>query len=346
MALLFVDGFEHYAYTDFLKKWTGNGLIPSLVAMSTTAGRRGGGCLTFASGYPTVCATKVLPGNPATLIAGAAWDMDNNPGGAGFLAFLDSTTATTNVTLYLTASKAIAAYRGDVGTLLGTSANAVVPSTGYCHIEAKVLIHATTGTVDVRVNGVSVLSLTGQNTKQGTNAYSNTVKIGVPGSMATTGKIDDFYVCDNSGSTNNNFLGDCRVDTLFPTADGNYSAWTPNSGTVHFNRVNEAAPDLTTYDAGLTIGDRDSYGMADLASLSSQTIFGVQINAAVLKDDAGAKSICTMARSGGVDGDGASAAVSTSQQYVSQVFETDPNGAIAWTQTSVNAMEAGVKVTA
>jgi hypothetical protein len=38
--------------------------------------------------------------------------------------------------------------------------------------------------------------------------------------------------------------------------------------------------------------------------------------------------------------------LSTSQTYISQIYETDPNGAIPWTQTSVNAAEFGVKVTA
>jgi hypothetical protein len=86
--------------------------------------------------------------------------------------------------------------------------------------------------------------------------------------------------------------------------------------------------------------------MGNLAALTSQTVYGVQVNAAVLKDDAGAKSVATFVRSSSTNGDGASTVLGTSQVYVSQVFETDPNGSIAWTEASVNAMEAGVKVTA
>jgi hypothetical protein len=35
--------------------------------------------------------------------------------------------------------------------------------------------------------------------------------------------IDDLYVCDSTGSTNNTFLGDVRVDTVRPIGAGNYS---------------------------------------------------------------------------------------------------------------------------
>jgi hypothetical protein len=85
--------------------------------------------------------------------------------------------------------------------------------------------------------------------------------------------------------------------------------------------------------------------MGNLTALSSQTVYGVQVNAAVLKDDAGVKSVSTMVRSGSTNGDGASVGLSTSQSIISQIYELNPNTSTAWTESTVNAAEVGCKVT-
>jgi len=203
-------------------------------------------------------------------------------------------------------------------------------------------------TCKVRANGVDIITVAaGQDLKNTANATASQVSLGHHGtSGGATPTYDDLYICDGTGGTNNDFLGDCRVDTLYPTSDGNYSQFTPSTGSSHFALVDETTPNTTDYNDGATVGDRDSYGMGNLAALTSQTVYGVQVNAAIVKDDAGAKSAATFVRSSATDGDGAGVALGTSQAYVSQVFETNPNGSVAWTETTVNAMEAGVKVTA
>ena len=86
-------------------------------------------------------------------------------------------------------------------------------------------------------------------------------------------------MCDTGGSANNDFLGDVRVETLFPTADGANTAWTPSAAGSHFNKVNEATgtfPDGdTTYVADATPGDRDTYVMSDLAAAAGN-VYGVR----------------------------------------------------------------------
>jgi hypothetical protein len=336
MALLFVDGFDHYATADITKKWTTN----SGATISSSSGRRGGGALNINySGYYVAKGVA----NSATLIVG----FHLNPPAYStssfeFLRFSDGSTA--QVVIYRLTSGAFQVYNGSF-TILGNSASGVLADSVAHYVEVKVKFHGSAGTVDILIDGVSVLSLTGKNTISSANAYANLVTL-FGGSVFTNYYYDDLYICDALGSTNNNFLGDVRVDTLFPTSDGNYSAFTPSTGSLHYALVDEATPNTSDYNEGAAVNDRDSYGMGNLATLASQTVYGVQVNAAILKDDAGSKSAATFVRSSGTNGDGASAAISTSQVYVSQVFETDPNGSIAWTESSVNAMEAGVKVTA
>src|SRR5437764_673985 len=46
--------------------------------------------------------------------------------------------------------------------------------------------------------------------------------------------LDDLYVCDATGTTNNTFLGDVRVHTLVPSGNGTDSGLTGSDG----NQVN------------------------------------------------------------------------------------------------------------
>jgi hypothetical protein len=335
MALLFMDGFDHFLTADASKKgWTINSNT-----INPTAGRRGGGALAFGSSLFT--SSKPFPANLQTVVVGCAY----NPfvlGSSAFLSLVDGSTQ--QVTVGANSDGSLKVFRGaNNGTLLGQTAPALYVPGAYFYLEVKAKIDPTVGTVELRINGVSVLSLSGVNTRSTANSYVNQLYVVSQGSGSF---LDDLYVCDISGTKNNDFLGDSRVDPLLPNADGTYSQFTPSTGTSHFALVDETTPNTTDYNDGLTVGNRDSYQFTNLASLASQIIYGVQANAAVLKDDAGAKSICTFVRSGTTDSDAATAVLGTSQTYVSQIFETNPSGGVAWTEASVNAAEFGVKVTA
>jgi hypothetical protein len=338
MALLFVDGFDHYATADILKKWDAlvNGSI------NASGGRRSGGCLTLGVGSYGV--KKNLPGSYSTLIVGFALSPTGTDSSNNVICVLYES-STIHIKLRYNTSNKIEVYRGS--TLLGTTAN-TVPISSFTYLEIKAVIHDTTGSIVIKLNGVTDLTLTSIDTRNGgTAGVIDQVHLGDPLTFCQNCKIDDFYIADTSGSApNNDFLGDVRIDTIYPTSDGNYLQFTPSTGSTHFDLVDETAPNTTDYNSSSTVNNRDSYGMDNLAALSSQTVYGVQVNAAVLKDDAGVRSLSTMVRSSITNGDGASVSLGTSQRYISQLYELNPNGSVVWTETTVNAMEAGVKVTA
>jgi hypothetical protein len=339
MTLLFMDGFDHYATADITKKWTAT----SSGAINASSGRRGGGAFRVALNTGTV--TKTLAATASWVVGGAIkFTALPTSFAAELIALLDAGSLQCNVKLNVDGTLSVT--RNGTALTDGTSVYTLSAGSFY-YIEFKVTIANSigAGTCKVRVNGVDVITVaTGQDVQATANASANQVRYGTFGSA--TVDWDDVYICDQSGSTNNDLLGDVRIDTIFPTSDGNYAQFTPSTGTDHYALVDETAPNTTDYNDGAAVGDRDSYGLGNLSALTSQTVYGVQVNAATLKDDAGAKSAATFVRSSSTDGDGASVALGTSQTYISQVFETDPNGSIAWTETTVNAMEAGVKVTA
>ena len=117
------------------------------------------------------------------------------------------------------------------------------------------------------------------------------------------------------------------------------------TGATHSGMVNDPVPNLANYNYALTPGLRDSYQFQDLPSLVSPVVYGVQVNAALLKDDAGNKQVALFTRaSGGENTDGATFVLGTSQTYVSQIFEKNLNGTTDWTQASVNSSEFGAKI--
>src|SRR5205823_4358813 len=125
------------------------------------------------------------------------------------------------------------------GTVLGTTSAAISINTWY-HVEIKTTVHPSAGTAQVWLNGVSRLSLTGLNTRSTGNATANQFAIGPVlnnQNVGTTFDYDDVIVYD--GQTTDAFgnpamtgpVGDRGLSVRALTADGNYTQFTPNSGT-------------------------------------------------------------------------------------------------------------------
>lgn len=333
MSLLFIDGFDHYLLADHMKKWTAN--TGSFLTIGTTGGRRGGGCLDINHRFGS--AKKALNVNCETIIVGFAVKITGNQ---DYLVMTMGEGDNIQIQVKMNNNLGLEVYR--YTTLLGSTPNNTFTYNEYFYFELKVKVSDTVGTVTLRVNGVTALALTGIDTKYSANAYVNYIQLNSP---VNSTYYDDLYICDGLGSTNNDFLGDCRVDTLFPNADGTYSDFTCSTGTTHYALVDETTPNTTDYVDGGTVGNRDSFGLTDLATLASQTIYGVQVNVAANKDDAGVKSLAPMVRSSTTNADGTSAALGLTQRFISQIFEQDPSASAAWTEATVNAMQAGAVVT-
>lgn len=328
--LIFCDSFDHYATADITKKWT----TDQGATIASTHGRRGGGAIETGTSFEV---TKSLPANIATAIVGFAYKYSVGGSTGRILSFIDS--AAYQCTVYIDATGHLLFYRDNGGTLLGTSVETISSGT-YTYIEVKVTINGSTGSYEIRKNGISILSASSQNTQASGNATLNTIAI--RGLAGPTVNYDDLYVCDTSGTINNDFLGDIRIDANYPTGDGTFQSWNPSSGSAHFSLVDVTTPDLTDYVYTSTPGNKDTYTFSALGGAVS-AIYGVQVNAAALKDLSGTRTIALTCKSGSTNSDGSSQALSTSQVYYSSIYETDPNILAAWTVANLGTAEFGVK---
>lgn len=344
MSLIFFDGFDTYGTSNLLLDWTQS---IGTNAINNTGGRRSGGALYSPNNAhlnnaitPVHAVSRSLPSNFTTFICGVAFEASIFHVVKNIITFRDSGTRQLEVGV----NTAGQLFVSRAGTVLATS-GASISLNVYNYIEIKATINNTTGSYEVRLNGNNVLSATNVDTQNTANAFINEVLLGayeraLGDTTLCTHKYDDFYFCDTTGSTNNNFLGDIRVDAIYPTADGFYTQWTTSTGTDHYALVDETDPNTTDYNSDGTIGNKDSYVMQNPPSLIAQSILGVKTKVAALKDDAGARSLKLGVRSGSTNGLSAAQGLSTSQAYYSHILETDPNTSAAWMPAAVDAVEA------
>ncbi len=229
-------------------------------------------------------------------------------------------------------------------TLLAVSANALLLNTWY-FLEFYVHIHASSGSAIGRVNGVEWVSITGANTKGASGSGANNLYF----NGTNTFYLDDIYLLNDSGATNNTFLGDVRVETILPNAAGNRADFTPGgsgSSANNYQNVDELQQDGdTSYNKSSTAGHIDSFAFQDL-SVATGTIYGIQSLILARKTEAGDRTIKRKCRIGSTYYDGSAVAVSKvdSYYYIAEILETDPSTGSAWTISGINAAEFGYEV--
>lgn len=342
--LLWMDGFDHYGdgATGVANMDDGPyAEVDSAHVPSTTQARTGSRSLKL-PGSNIGLTRRVFGADLTTVGVGAAVRLDNLPLESGVLIpfqFRDNANDM-QLSISIETTGAIAAYRGDGGgTLLGTS-TALLTADTWHHLEVKVSIHDSTGTVEVRLNGVTILNLTGQDTQA--TAIASTSQLVLRTRNNSGGAdcyVDDLYAWDTTGSANNNFIGDRKVHTLFPNADGASEDWTRSTGADSFALVDDFPPnDDTDYISTATAGHLTALGFQDLPA-NVTGIAAVQAVYRARKTDAAATDVRTRARSGGTDANGTTRPMTTSYNYYQDIYETDPDTAAAWTRAGVDAAE-------
>ena len=294
---------------------------------------------------------QVVPGSSDdTIIVGLAAKVIN-VGGSTFenlLYLYDTANGYLNGQVYINLNGAIG-FRNGNNEDQGSSAVGAVPMGTWCYIEVKVVFHPTAGTVDIRVNGTSVLSLTAKDTV-------NNIGDNDCGTMnictATSGSIHDVYIddlviMDSTGSTNNAFLGDVKVVALLPNGNGNSSQMTGSDGnsTDNYLLVDDDPVVTTDYVESSTVNDHDSYAMENLG-FTPTSVYGVQVSLVAQKDDTGARSMKPMLRTGSTDYYGTQVALSTSWAAIREIWDVNPNTTNAWTGTEIDGIEVGQEVSA
>ncbi len=340
MALLWIDGFEQYAgQADLLDAYS----TASAVAISIVTGRNtgAGNNKALEIDFNGVSLQRRLSAeSTSTIVVGFAWQkataFANN-----FDIIRLYNNATEMITLRQQTSGEIIVDRGST-QLFSTSGLGLLTGTWY-YIELKIFIHDTTGTVELWVDGVKEIDETSVDTRNGTP--STITHLYLMGDSFDA-QFDDLYVLDDSGADATDRLGDSRVETVFPDADGATNNFTAvGAGTTNADRVDDGSTpdDDTTYNHSSTAADKDLYGFAALQG-QVDSVFAVQVTLYARKEETGERLVRTVARSNVTEVQSADLTIGTQYRYLSNMYENDPNGGINWTEAAVNAAQFGIVI--
>ena len=341
MTLLLIEGFDHFESDAHLsdKNWdiSSGG---SFVEVASSHGRFGGNGLQVINSGPNIHAKKDIGVNKSTIYFGIAIKINEaSPGGffssdTAMITLLDESSVM-QVRLFVNTDYGILAYQGD-DTLLGSTADQVLPLQKWCYLEGKITISATVGEVTLRVNGTQVLNLTSKDTKNGSD-YIRYFKVGSVYNDLTT-LFDDIYFDDAQ------FHGDCRIRTFMPDS----ISTTNNSFTASAGNKDECVDDNpptndTDYIYSRTLNHKQGFG---ITTGVLGTVIGIQLNNYCRDDAAGSRKITPLIRSNGADYSGTETGVITADYlFESGIWELDPDDSGAWTQTKLEAAEFGLEIT-
>lgn len=329
MGVVLMDSFDGYATAQIANKWT---YATASVAIQASGGRNGTNGLRLPGNSHYVY--EELPSSYNTIYMGFAMKADNITfGGRAFLALYEGSTLHVDFRMADDTGKIYATRNG---TTLGTTTNQVIYPNTWAHIQVKVYIHDSAGTIDVLVNGVNVLSLSGIDTKNDGTGVINCVRLSF-GPWSASTYFDDVWVSDSE------LLGDCRIECILPSGSGATTQWDASAGN-NYECVDENTPNSDTdYVSTATADEIDTYAFSNLTTTAG-TVKGVQVSAFARKDDAGSRSIALVSRPGSTDRVGDTKALADSYNYYSQILDENPDTEAAWTISEVNASEFGVKL--
>ncbi|MET0786106.1 MAG: hypothetical protein ABWX90_04135 [Candidatus Saccharimonadales bacterium] len=331
MALIFCDGFE-----DGTTAWT----LTNSMAVGT--GRFGSGIV---AGLTTSYALGGFPPTTGPIIAGCAF---KSTAAASAIMGFTGPSNVSHVLLTRGAGGELIAYRTASGSVIGSSAAGVLPAGAWSYIEAKVTIHDSTGSLIVRVNGIEVLNLINVDTKD-TQTVTDSLRFG-SSTFSTTvigASWDDVYIADNTGSFNNDFLGELTVEHLRPAADDTVQ-WVGSDGnsTDNYALVDEAGVYVPSdYVESSTVGQRDLYTVTPSTRSVSAPVLAVMPVAVALKTEAGTRTLKLDIKegSGGTVRSSSGLGIPSSFGEVRAVFDRKNDGT-QWTVADVNNLRIGYEV--
>jgi hypothetical protein len=318
MALVLIDGFE-----DTSQLSAGSGSI--------SAGRTGN-CIT--SGNALIQIPTAL--QSATILVGFALKI--TVGDISFFEFRgDTATTVHNSLVYRSGASGYIEFCRGGSPVLGHTGVGSFINGAWHYVEVTIVLSDTVGSVNIRINGITKLNLTNQDTK---NAGTGTVYDAIMMNGGSGFYVDDFYM--QTGTVTN--WGDIVVETLYPNGNGAANTWvgSDSDSTNNYLLVNETGtPNTANYVQSSTSGNKDLYTLGDLVRTTG-TVKGV-CHTANLATDVGSAQAKIINRTTSTDTLSSAIDINTTYQNYMSAYDTDPEGG-AWSISKVNGMQVGVQV--
>lgn len=231
---------------------------------------------------------------------------------------------------------ALEARRGT--TVLGRTIP-IIGAGAYQHIEVYAKASNSVGAIEIRVDEVTRLNLTGIDTVATANVEFSQWAFGheINGSSAMI-DFADMYANDTTsdGSGCDTFIGDVKSGWFSVNADTAQADFTLSSGAVGYSLLSEEPANDSTYIDTASPTAQSDFGLEDGPANMSE-ILTVRPALRAMKDDAGT---CTIAPSIISNGDKAVVSdqpITTAFAYYDSNVPVDPDTGVPWTPSGFNA---------
>lgn len=229
------------------------------------------------------------------------------------------------------------------GTTRIDTSSVFAPTTDTWYLIEMHLKMADAGTVELRVNGVSLGTWDGD-TKPGADIALTSFSIASYLGVNSSSYHDDTAINDVSGSVDNSWCGDGRVIALRPNGAGDSTQWTPVSASNYLD-VDEVTPDDdTTYVSTATVGNKDLYALEDATIPTSAVIQRVWVSAVARKTAEDADNVQLGLKAGTTEAWSTDRTLSTAYQlHHGPEYTTNPDDSAAWEDADLDSLQAGIK---
>jgi hypothetical protein len=357
MALLWHDGFDRYSVINDLQlKADRLDATASDIAYSTTAGAFGGGTLigvddqqlgTFRGWYEVTVPRVETPND---FFCGF-WFKPEQFIRRPFVKFSPSYKASGNndpvFQLGLANSGGLVfSTAGGVARNFSADPPDLIQEGKWSWVEIRARPTDVTGQVEIRINGTTVINETSIDWASGQSQDVARVDFFGGGTSNQEYFFDDIIIYDSTGSDGfTTWLGPRRIYTLSPNGAGLTTNGTPVGVANNWDAVNDTgAYDSGTYVNIGTTTNLDLYTYENLPEAVTD-IDAVLVSTVARTDGATPRQIRALARENVTTGNGTTRNVNfgTDADYHLQVenFNTNPDTALAWTDTEVNAAQFG-----
>lgn len=326
------------------------GLSSAIPRVDATFQRTGPYALRFPSSAATsldAYARRLFGANKATVGVGFGLYMPGIPAANGRIGFQLRNNANAAVLTFAFQSDAsIEVFRGTAaGTSIGRTGQ-VLTALAWNHIEVRAHRDAAAGSVEIRINGVTELDLSGVDTGATDFAGLLAGKIATGSVAWYEMAIDDLFAWDTSGGQNNDFLGPQRCYRLLPDGDTVQADWTATGAATGHEAIDDVPPDGdTSYIAAASVNDVSEFDLEDLPA-EVTAVTALYVTPMLRKLDAGTANVQASIISGASAAAGADRPITEVYTYWPDIVELDPDTGAPWTAAAVNAAKLRLEKTA
>lgn len=345
MSFDIADGFDFAATVNDLQQnfWD----IAAQATVGTTHTPFGTGNSLLLTGVgPQIHLQKTMTSNEATRYICFYMYMSNSNNSSGYMSVVLNDGASNQCAVRFREDFSIVLVNS-AGTILGTPITNGFTAGAFHHFQISLTINNTNGSLHIRKDGstTDTYAITGVDTQNTGNAYSNVVQIVSQAGLLNNFTIDDLFMNNSSGSTTNTFPGEIRSIPLMPASDVSVQ-FSPNTGLTNYTQVRTIPQNnFSSYVQDSTASNSDLYTITALAFTPS-AIIGATVRLWGEKTDSGSRSGQAQLKSSTTTVTTPSTACAVSGMWYWKFYDQDPATTTTWTAAGINAVELGPVVAA